>query len=359
MVKKGDGRDGPAGAANVLSRPLLDILVDSSSYPSLVVDETMNIVRMNEGARHLLGIKRLRGDTRLMELLPDASVQVLRDYMDGLLKDGSLSRECLIEIDVTGIRHRLTILRTDLKEDGRPSSAPVFILMLKLETVEASDPHNVRMATIGEFAAGIAHELNTPLANISLIAENLMETTDDQDVIGSMGKIIGQVEFSARIVKEILAFSRKGQPTFEMVDLNSVVMDVLSRMEVPARIMVNTPLEEGLSMVVADLYQIQEVVRNLIENAVDAIEDNGYITIRTRTAGNWVEVSVQDTGKGIPRENEEQVFQPFFTTKAHGKGVGLGLAICKRIIANHKGELHLRSRPGEGSVFTVRLPRGS
>jgi signal transduction histidine kinase len=113
-----------------------------------------------------------------------------------------------------------------------------------------------------------------------------------------------------------------------------------------------------LPKVKADPFQLQEVFINIIRNAKEAMKDGGDIDVRMTVSADWIEVSITDTGEGIPEENLGKISEPFFTTKPHGQGVGLGLPICQRIVSNHKGEIRIISKVGKGSTFTVRLPRG-
>lgn len=343
---------------DVFSQRLLFKLIKTCPHPVLVLDSSMEILLMNKGAIMFLEIKEPFPKKPLYEYLPDVSVETLRWTMDQMEKEASLSKECVVNVDVTGMRHRLVLLTIGISGtvDERPKKA--FLLMFQTNPSEALDPHNIKMATIGEFSAGIAHELNTPLANISLIAENLMDDVKDENITKELNKILAQVEVSARIVKELLAFSRKGRPTFEMVDLNMIINEVLESMQVVDRYNIILELDEALPLVKADPFQVQEVMINLMMNARDSMTEGGDMIIRTRFSERWIEVDVEDSGNGIPEEILEEIFNPFFTTKPHGQGVGLGLAICQRIMISHKGEIKVNSEPGKGSVFTIQLPRG-
>lgn len=355
MPENEDGSDEERDI-NVLTTRLLSLFVESSTHPVIVVDGSTRVLLINKDALRIIGIKGSFPKKGLEEYIPDSSAVTIRNMFVDMRGTEEVWKECTIEVDVTGLKHNLTIIPIMIPDPASKGSG-AFILMFKTGSTETIDMHKIKMAAIGEFAAGIAHELNTPLANISLIAENLTEETKDEGVICELNKIVTQVEFSARIVRELLAFSRKERPTFEMVDLNSIVEESLDVVKVEETYRLQKDLQEDLPMVKADPYQIQEVLMNLIQNAKDAMAEGGDLFIRTRFVEGAVEVQVRDTGNGIPEENLKQIFQPFFSTKPHGKGVGLGLAICSRIIANHKGELKAESEVGRGTVFTVKIPR--
>jgi signal transduction histidine kinase len=346
-----------AGRVNALNKELVEHLVHACPLPSLLVDQSTKIYIINKAALDLLGIKDNYPRKQLKEFLPDESRDQIREAFMELTTGDKQWSEQLIGIKITGIKLRLAIGRIFVFDEDGPKPQERFLVKFRTGLLEPLDPHGLKMASIGEFAAGIAHELNTPLANISLIAENLMEEIYDDDLKKELSKIIIQVEFSARIVKDLLAFSRKDDPTFEQVDLNMVVQDSLETMKFERMYKVSLELKEDLPMVKADPFQIQEVVMNILQNAKDSMREGGEILIRTGLNNGWVEITIEDTGHGIPKEILDKIFQPFYTTKAHGKGVGLGLAICKRIIAHHKGDILARNRVRKGSIFTIRLPK--
>jgi signal transduction histidine kinase len=343
--------------ANVLSTNLLKLIVDTSDVPAFAVEPSTRILYQNRSASDIFGIKDTFPRKKLSDHIPDDSVDTINRAFSGMAETGRLSEEHVVGIKVTGMKHKLMIVRLFMKESETTVPKEVFLMIFRMGPSRPLDPHGMKMASIGEFAAGIAHELNTPLANISLIAENLMEEIKDDRIKGELEKILTQVDFSARIVREILAFSRKDNPTFELVDLNAVIKDSLETMKFERTYKIELRLENELKPVKADPFQLQEVVMNLLQNAKEAMEDGGEIVVFSRNTNGWVEIEVQDNGGGIPKDIMDQIFQPFFTTKSHGQGVGLGLAICMRIVANHKGELTARNKPRKGAVFKLRLPK--
>jgi signal transduction histidine kinase len=213
-----------------------------------------------------------------------------------------------------------------------------------------------KMAMIGQFAAGIAYELNTPLANINLIAENVKEELNNKDLQMELEKIQKQVEFSAKIVRDLLIFSRKDRAAFERLDMNELIRSTLKIMKSHLWVKdINLYLSEDDIIISGDPYQMQEVLINLLMNAHGAVEGGGEISIITRMSHDLVEVIIKDTGAGIPKEYIPKIFDPFFTTKPHGHGTGLGLAICKNIIDIHRGIIKVQSKPGFGTSFILQF----
>jgi len=230
-----------------------------------------------------------------------------------------------------------------------------------------------KMATIGMLATGVAHEVNNPLTAIFGFAEGLRrrlpalrEKVDPavvDDVEDYVTTILQECRRCQDIVTTLLTFSRHRTVSFSPVSLNAVVEDTLKllrshlRQRNQAKITVRTDLCENLPMVSGDEHQIKQVMLNLLVNAMDAIVGPGHIVITTfQEASGAVCLSVEDSGCGIPPENMDKLFEPFFTTKRAGKGIGIGLSTCMTIVDKHQGEIAVKSKPGEGSVFTVKLP---
>jgi signal transduction histidine kinase len=216
-------------------------------------------------------------------------------------------------------------------------------------------------------AAGLAHEIRNPLGAIKGAAQCL----DPKRLPGEEGEflevIVEEVNRLNGVVSAFLDYSRPLKQTFGPTDLNEVVTRTvrLIQNEMPKGIELQVEQEEALPRVEADAEQLKQVLINLVQNAMQAMADTGgSITVKTvrpdrftdfRSAGDsFVELHVTDTGPGIPQEQQPHVFVPFYTTKQ--KGTGLGLAISQRIVKNHGGTLSVRSKPGEGATFIIRLP---
>jgi len=220
--------------------------------------------------------------------------------------------------------------------------------------------HADRLATIGELAAGVAHELNEPLGAVlgfAQLARKHMDLPDpaDQDI-----KKIESAALQAReIVRKLMVFARQTAPHKTRLNLNQLVEDGLYLLEsrcAKSRIEVVRNLEEDLPDVVADASQLQQVLVNLVVNAIQAMPEGGRLTIETRHRESSATLSVADTGLGMSDEVRERVFLPFFTTKDVNEGTGLGLAVAHGIVSAHGGRISVESRPGQGSCFEVEIP---
>ena len=228
-----------------------------------------------------------------------------------------------------------------------------------------------RLASLGQLAASVAHEINNPVAgvlNLSTLLERLMTSGAyppgrEAEFRKYLGMISSEAARVGRIVSDLLAFSRGSKPHRAPADLNKLVRTTLSLIEHKLKL-VNAQavleLQDDLPPVECDASQIQQVILNLILNSAEAMQPRGGGTLTVRTCllprGKNVGLSVQDTGEGIAPENLRKIFDPFFTTKAEGKGVGLGLAVLYGIVEAHDGEVDVQSKRNEGTTIRVTLP---
>jgi len=226
------------------------------------------------------------------------------------------------------------------------------------------------MASIGQLAAGVAHEINTPLGIVIGYTQILEEDfQDNEEAKETLAIIEKQAQNCRRIVADLLKFSRESlENKMVRIDMNQYIEDILSVMEHSLnmdRIYVHRVFEDNLPTVLGDEGKLRQVFMNLINNAHDAMEDDGIIGIWTKeTDDGGVEVIIGDTGPGIPQEIVTRVFDPFFTTKNVGKGTGLGLSVSFGIVRDHGGTMEVQSPPeeqefvqaGMETVFIVKLP---
>jgi len=222
-----------------------------------------------------------------------------------------------------------------------------------------------KMASIGLLAAGVAHEVNTPLTGISSFAQMLLEGADPNDPkTVLLEKIERQTFRAAKIVNGLLTLSRPGTAEGERtrVDLNAVITDVMSLLEHQfeiGSIKIRRELSPTPVIVVGIEHQLQQVFLNLFLNARDAMPSGGWLTATTRIEDRQVVTEVADTGSGIPAAHLARIYDPFFTTKAYGRGTGLGLSISYGIIREHDGAIRCDSTEGQGTRFTISLPLGA
>ncbi len=219
-----------------------------------------------------------------------------------------------------------------------------------------------RLATLGQLAAGVAHEINNPLGAVLMYTHLVLEEMEAGDPRhNNLEKVVGEATRCKNIVKGLLDFARQTEPKVRESDANEILKRTLSLVENQAlfqNVKITRVFSPSLPKVMMDGSQIQQVFTNVILNAAEAVDGAGELTIATRTApdGKAVEIEFTDTGCGITQENLEKIFDPFFTTKKVGSGTGLGLAVSYGIIARHKGTIYVKSEPGKGTTFVVRLP---
>jgi len=228
-----------------------------------------------------------------------------------------------------------------------------------------------KLASIGELSAGVAHEINNPLAIILTERQILMDLTEDRPLedpefkeqfLDSMNQIDVQVQRCKRITQNLLRFARRTRSVIETVDLRLFLNEIVELMEREARasgIKFFSEIEADLPPLLSDPSQLQQVFLNLITNSIDAHEDKPYGSIRITARSvdqKGVRVTFADTGSGIAPENLTRIFDPFFTTKTVGKGTGLGLSICYSIIKRLGGEMSVKSELAKGTEFTLFLP---
>jgi two-component system NtrC family sensor kinase len=217
-----------------------------------------------------------------------------------------------------------------------------------------------RLATTARLAAGVAHELNNPLGGILLYGNLLVESTPvDDPRHENMTRIVKQATRARDIVRGLLDFARVSPAEISVLDLNQLVRDTLKLLEKQLQaIQVRTEQSTVELLVRADAGRLQQVLVNIILNALDAMRDGGLLTIRTGYSEKpgFCRVAITDTGCGIREDHLPHLFEPFFTTKEVGRGVGLGLAISYGIVRQHGGDIEVQSQVGAGTTFRVMLP---
>ncbi|WP_243545387.1 sensor histidine kinase [Pseudodesulfovibrio tunisiensis] len=226
-----------------------------------------------------------------------------------------------------------------------------------------------KMASLGKMAAGVAHEINNPLSIIRESAGWIRDLINDGELDGyealdelqeAVGDIERHVERARQVTHRMLGFARRMEPLQENVDLNHLARETAKFLDnevLHRNIDVKFDLND-LPEITTDVNQVQQVILNLLENAIDAIGQDGVITVRSATGDQEVRLSVEDTGTGIPKEYLHKVFDPFFTTKSVGEGTGLGLSIIYSTLRKLGGDITVESEFGKGTVFTVHLPVG-
>lgn len=227
-----------------------------------------------------------------------------------------------------------------------------------------------KLAAVGQLAVGVAHEINSPLANITLKAEYLLNvinqdasTLENSLLERELMSIKKEVKICSKIVTELLQFSRKIHLTPSKFKVKSLISKLLSSPSINSRLIekkisVDLQIKEDLQAV-GDKTLLSQVFQNIINNSIDAMENinaKPRINIAADKKGNNIEIKVTDNGIGIKKTNLTRVFEPFFSTKLIGKGTGLGLSICRGIIEKHKGKIKINSTYGRGTEILITIP---
>ncbi len=219
-----------------------------------------------------------------------------------------------------------------------------------------------RLASIGELAAGVAHEINNPLTGIVGFSERLLRKSTDEEISRGLGIINSEALRAAKVVESLRAFARPREPKMEELDINDILQRALELRAYELKtdsIEFVTDLVLSLPRTRVDFQQIQQVFLNIILNAEQAmieVNGRGKLTIKTQQMKDSIRVSFTDDGPGIPAENLDKLFDPFFTTRGEKGGTGLGLSVCHGIVTEHGGRIYARNKPGKGATFFVELP---
>jgi PAS domain S-box-containing protein len=320
-------------AGEILGKPFLDFV--SPEYRDLVVDRYK---------------KRMSGD------------EVPNIYeLEILAKDGS---KIPLEINASRIEYQgspadMVIVR-DITE-RKQAEEELRAANKELREAQEKLVRSERLAAIGQLAGGVGHELRNPLGAIKNAAYYVKGKVAKSELVHKEPRVIeflnimdDEINTSNQIINDLLGFSRVGKPSVLPAQIKNVIEDALSHTTIPESIKLIKKLDTKLPQIEIDVSQIQQVLVNMIANAVQAMADGGKLTIAAREKESFIEVEIADTGCGIAEEAAGKIFDPLFTTKA--KGIGLGLAVCKTIIDRHEGTIEVKSQAGKGTTFTISLP---
>ena len=303
-------------------------------------------------------------------------VRIRLDRFAHQTPDFHLSRPRLSEKVVVQGKERGCVevgyMSADPPDKGR---APAFIakekkmlktvarqLVFKLEKKGLKDQllHADRLATIGQLAAGIAHELNNPLTDILGFAQLASNRPDlPEETYQDLERIVKSALYAREVIKKILLFSRQSLPRESKADLNAIIREWLDFIEsrcVKNGVDVIAELHPELEPFSADPGQLSQILINLVINAIDAMPDGGRLTLHTGIKAGAILLKVGDTGSGIPEADLDKIFLPFFTTKDVDQGTGLGLSVVYGIVKEHGGTIAVKSTPGKGTVFEIVFP---
>jgi PAS domain S-box-containing protein len=307
----------------------------------------------------------LHNDLELQEQLLAGKISMYALEKRYIRKDGT---SIWINLTVSLVRNKVGSPKYLIKlaEDITDRKTAESALRAKTDEIQTMTQQlwqTAKLATMGELAASVAHELNNPLAILSLRIESLLSGIPENAPEQSELKVMEQeVERMASLVSNLLQFSRSGQRQVSTLDIREEIertLELIHNHLVHRRISVHREFSPSLAMIHADRQQLRQLFLNLFSNASDAMPDGGDLTIEAGSdeQKSRIRVVVRDTGIGISPEHLPKILDPFYTTKPEGKGTGLGLAICRRIVEEHKGTLRVFSPgPGGGAEFRISLP---
>jgi len=234
--------------------------------------------------------------------------------------------------------------------------------MVAERTRELTEAHeklvrSEKLAILGQFASGIAHDLRNPLNAIKSVAYllGLGSGNKSEAELRSISILQEEVKRANYIIEGLLDFYRTTETDLKEIDIGRPIKELVDRISFSEDVEVVVELDKPVKALV-DSKQIMRVFQNLTDNAIQAMPEGGTLTIRSTKKDGFVEIEFNDTGKGIPPENLDKVFEPLFTTRRLAGGTGLGLTVCKSIVEAHNGTIEVSSEAGKGTTFTVRLP---
>jgi len=359
-----------------LRRQEIAAILDGITDIMMVLSKDLRIISVNHVFHELFDISRPEGQ-HCYRLFRGSSRPCAECPAHRSFRSNAICR-CMGTFKIRGVTRQFEMVASPIYNPDSPESR---ILIFKRDVTmekeyQAKYYQAEKMATIGMLAAGVAHEINNPLTAVYGLAEGIrrrlpaIRSAVDETLFADVAEYTETILMECRrcrdIVRTMLSFSRPHTLAFSPVSLNDVVTDTVNilsrRLKERAanglRLTVN--LFEGLPTVPGDEAQLKQVLLNILANAMDAIPGEGEITITTHPENdNTVNLSVEDSGGGIPPENLDKLFNPFFTTKPVGKGLGIGLSTCYSIVREHHGVIEVASEVGLGTHFTVKLPLDS
>lgn len=341
-------------------------IIESINVGLLAVDLDGCVTRLNSALEHILDLRR---DAAIGKRVEDLFSEDFADTLHQVLgKDGWRLREIrnIYKLHTATLANRSLVLNIALAplQDGQGQTGALVVLedVTARISLEEQLQQREKLSSIGLLAAGVAHEVNTPLTGVSSYTQMLLGMLNETDPKHALlQKVRTQAERATNIVNNLLNFSRTGSATeFAELNIARVLDDTLQLLEPQLRrnqIEIVRSYDKDAPEAYGNAGKLQQVFTNLILNARDAIPDGGRITVTTSTADDdSLTVEIADTGIGIAPENVAKIYDPFYTTKGVGQGTGLGLAVSYGIVQEHAGHISVESTPGRGTTFRITLP---
>jgi two-component system, NtrC family, sensor kinase len=341
-------------------------LFDSSVIGTVLLDaETFKVVMVNQAALKMFGFSSAEEAFEAKPfdfILPEDREKYLEITKKAVFEQNSHEGYQLRAVTKDGREIWINITGARIMHEGRLAGLISFTDITEQKRQNERLMMTDRLASLGELAAGTAHELNNPLTSIIGFSQLLMEREVPDDIREDLKLIYNEAQRAAGVTKNLLTFARKHAPVKQRNQINNIIEDVLKLRTYEHKvnaIEVERQLDPDLPEIMVDYFQMQQLFFNIIINAeyFMIMEHNkGTLSIITKKQNNTVMISFADDGPGITAENLRRIFDPFFTTKEAGKGTGLGLSICHGIVTEHGGQIYARSQLGKGATFFVELP---
>src|SRR5690349_5031730 len=337
-------------------------MVDGSPLPMLLVDRGGRVLQLNQAGCRLFGLaSEIQALNTHLEALGLSPSEISLHLVLARAREGPAWNGRVLVTRPSGDRRLCDCTVTGLSGAGPDS----LLVALYDRTDELRAQRELvareKLATVGEIASGVAHEVNNPLAAIRMEAELLGRASKDPDASTTAATITREVDRAARIVRSLLRLARRADTTPTRVQVNDLVHDVA---EIRRRVMrtesveFRTALDDSAPPVLGLGQELQQVVINLVTNAEHVVRGRqlAIVKLTTQAREGWVRLTVEDSGPGVPREIRARIFDPFFTTKSPDEGTGLGLAICQRVVTEVGGKIWLEDSELGGAKFVVEMP---
>jgi PAS domain S-box-containing protein len=355
-------------------KDLAQKLIESSTTAIIAADNRGKIVTMNPAAEELTGYSLHEAQNKITtkDLYPSGQakeiMKILRD--DKMGGKGKLHPSRFTLINARGEEIPVELTAAIIYEEGQEVATVGLFNDLREKLKHEQSLQELlrriyraeKMASLGQLAAGVAHEINNPLTGIIFYADSLLQTLDEDDPRRrSLNCVYDDAKRCGKIIKNLLAYSRQEIPSQEILHVNTLLEHSLDLVRDPKFFMgiqIRKELSEDMILIEVDRDQMSQVIVNLVLNAVDAMDQKGIMTLRTYRdkPRQKAFIEVADTGRGIPPDDLPLIFDPFFTTKPTGKGTGLGLSTAYGIVKENKGRIWVKESSPQGTTFVVELP---
>lgn len=355
-----------AQQARVYAELRLEGIIDSAMDAILTTDDEQKVVVFNDAAERMFQCSAQKAIGQpLGKFIPVRFREAHRHHVKGFGQSGVTSRRMGQLGIVTGVRANgeefpLEAAISQVTVQGNKFYTAILRDVSERRRLEEQLRRTERVAELGTLASGMAHEIGTPMNVILGRAEYLLDRVADDVVKKGLQTIVAQVERITRVMNQLLTFARRKPPQPGPVALQQVIensVEIFQERLSRHHVQVVRHVDPDCPNVLADSDQMNQVLINLIMNAVHAMPEGGTLRFGVGREKDMVKLTVSDTGHGMSQEVVKKIFDPFFTTKEFGKGTGLGLTVVKGIIEEHQGSIMVQSEAGKGTTFTILLPR--